>query len=272
MGEPVSTGQCESPPRLVKVSHAWDPEQYNRFARERELPFWDLANFLEATIAPRVVDLGCGDGRLTQRLGHYLDASSILGVDASPTMLEAARDYANDVTRFELGDLATWHQPHGVDVVFANASLQWVNDHEEVLARWMDSLAPGGQLAVQVPANGDHPSHVVAGELALEYLGEPFDHVARHVLAPEAYAQILAGLASSVRVELRVYLHELASSEALVEWMKGTAFTRFRERLSHADYETFLANYRERLLAIVGEQAPYLFTFKRILMYARRPA
>lgn len=254
------------------MSDAWDPEQYNRFAREREAPFWELADLLDGARSPHVVDLGCGDGRLTQLLGRHLGASSTLGIDSSPAMLEGARDYADDVTSFERGDLATWHHPHGVDVVFANASLQWVEGHEAVLARWMDSLAPGGQLAVQVPANGDHPSHLVAGELALEYLGEPFDHVARNVLAPEAYAQILAGLGTSVKVSLRVYLHELASSEALVEWMKGTALSRFRARLTPEEYERFLAAYRERLLARVGDVSPYLFTFKRILMYARRPA
>ncbi len=254
------------------MSDAWDPEQYNRFAREREIPFWELSDLIDGVRSPSVVDLGCGDGRLTQLLGRHVGARSILGVDASPAMLDAARAYADDVTRFEIGDLATWHHPHSVDVVFANASLQWVGGHEGVLAHWMDSLAPGGQLAVQVPANGDHPSHVVLGELAEEFLGEPFDHVARHVLAPETYAQVLAGLGTSVRVSLRVYVHELASSEALVEWLKGTAFSRFRERLSREEYEGFLAIYRERLLARVGEQAPYLFTFKRILMYARRPA
>ena len=251
---------------------SWDPEQYNRFAREREVPFWELADHLDGTRSPTVVDLGCGDGRLTQLLGRHLGASSILGIDASAAMLAGARDYADDRTSFEVGDLASWQDPHGVDVVFANASLQWVGDHEAVLARWMGSLAPGGQLAVQVPVNGDHPSHQVLGEMAAEFLGEPFDHVARNVLAPEAYAQILAKRGTSVYVSLRVYLHELSSVDELVEWMKGTALSRFRAQLSPADYERFEAAYRDRLRERVGDVSPYLFTFKRILMYARRPA
>ena len=250
------------------MSDAWDPAQYNRFAAERERPFWDLAALLAPREAPVVVDLGCGDGRLTQALGRHLRASSIRGVDASAAMLEAAVRYADATTSFELGDLATW-SGEGVDVVFANASLQWVDNHAEVLARWMGSLRDGGELAVQVPANGDHPSHLVAGELAGEYFGED-DHVAANVLAPEAYAEVLASLGGHVEVTLRVYLHELASSEELVEWMKGTALTQFRGRLSDADYAAFVAEYRTRLLARVGECSPYLFTFKRILMHARR--
>jgi trans-aconitate 2-methyltransferase len=249
------------------VSDAWNPAQYNRFAAERERPFWDLAALLEPGGAS-VVDLGCGDGRLTQALGRHLGASSILGIDASAAMLEGAARYSDATTSFASGDLATWHDEAGVDVVVANASLQWVDDHPAVLARWMGSLRPGGQLAVQVPANGDHPSHLVSGELAAEILGED-DHVAVNVLAPETYAEILASLGTSVEVTLRVYLHELSSSDELVEWMKGTALTRFREKLSAEDYRELVTEYRMRLLERVGRHAPYLFTFKRILMYAR---
>ena len=250
------------------MSDAWNPDQYNRFAAERERPFWDLVAHLEANGSPTVVDLGCGDGRLTQALGRRLGASSILGIDASASMLERAVHYADATTSFVQGDLATWRDEEGVDIIVANASLQWVDDHPAVLARWMESLRPGGQLAVQVPANGDHPSHLVSGELAAEILGEN-DHVAVNVLAPEDYAEILAALGTSVDVTLRVYLHELASSEELVEWMKGTALTRFRERLSAEDYDALVAEYRSRLLDRVGRRSPYLFTFNRILMYVR---
>ena len=246
---------------------AWSPAQYNRFAAERERPFWDLVAHLDASGAPRVVDLGCGDGRLTQALGRRLGASSIHGIDASPSMLERAARYGDATTSFAQGDLATWRDEN-VDIIVANASLQWVDDHAAVLTRWMESLRPGGQLAVQVPANGNHPSHLVSGELAAEILGED-DHVAVNVLRPEDYAEILAALGTSVDVTLRVYLHELASSEELVEWMKGTALTRFRERLSAEDYDALVAEYRARLLDRVGRRSPYLFTFNRILMYVR---
>ena len=249
------------------MSDAWNPEQYNRFAAERERPFWDLVAHLEPRESARVVDLGCGDGRLTQALGQHLGAASVLGFDSSASMLKGAQRYADATTHFARGDLATW-SGEGVDVVLANASLQWVDDHPAVLSRWMGSLGPGGQLAVQIPANGDHPSHLVCGELAAELLGEG-DHVAQNVLAPEDYAIVLASLGASVDVTLRVYLHELASSEELVEWMKGTALTRFRQRLSAEDYDELVSEYRRRLLSRVGEHAPYLFTFKRILMYAR---
>lgn len=66
----------------------WDPSQYNRFAAEREQPFWDLASLLQPTDEPpNIVDLGCGDGRLTAVLHARLGARSTLGIDSSPSML-----------------------------------------------------------------------------------------------------------------------------------------------------------------------------------------
>jgi len=169
----------------------WDPDQYNQFARQREQPFWDLVQLIQKVAQPAVVDLGCGDGRLTAALSAALDAGSVLGIDSSPAMIAASCGYADDHVAFALADLATWEEPDDADVVFANASLQWVPHHAAVLARWANSLRRGGQLAVQVPANADHPSHVIAGEVAAELLSNPPpDAVAQNVLAPEQYAQI----------------------------------------------------------------------------------
>src|SRR5689334_11429297 len=91
-----------------QVETTWDPGQYDRFAVEREQPFWDLAALLEPVEAPTVVDLGCGDGRLTAELHARLGARRTLGIDSSPAMLEAASAHAHPGVTVEAGDLATW--------------------------------------------------------------------------------------------------------------------------------------------------------------------
>ena len=147
----------------------WDPEVYERFKAERDRPAHDLYAPLGPTPGGRAVDLGCGPGHLTAALAERLDAAEVVGIDSSPAMLARAAAHADDRTRFELGDLASWGDPrHPVDVIAASASLHWVPDHPTVLARWTAALRPGGQLAVQVPANADHPSHLVAAEVANE--------------------------------------------------------------------------------------------------------
>jgi trans-aconitate 2-methyltransferase len=251
----------------------WDPGQYNRFAAEREQPFWDLGALLEPVGAPEVVDLGCGDGRLTAALHRRLGAAATTGVDSSPEMLAGAAAHAGDGVSFAPGDIASW-AGRDLDVVFSNAALQWVPDHAGVLGRWTAALRPGGQLAVQMPTNSGHPSHRVARRLAAEWLGEaaPADPVEQNVLGPEAYAGLLHALGfERQHVRLQVYGHVLASTADVVEWVKGTSLTRFKSVLGPADHERFVADYRRRLVAELGDRRPYFYAFKRILLWGRRP-
>ena len=181
----------------------WDPEQYERFAAERAAPFFDLLGLIEPVNSPRVVDLGCGTGELTAQAHVRLGARETTGVDNSSTMLSRARDVRVDGVSFQHGDIASFTGDGSFDVVLSNAALQWVSDHAAVLARWSRALSDRGQLAVQLPANSDHPSHVVAAELATEspfieaFDGEPPPDPTARVLAPEAYAEILEVLGFS---------------------------------------------------------------------------
>jgi trans-aconitate 2-methyltransferase len=253
----------------MTATGSWDPTQYRRFEAERDQPFHDLLELVEPVPGGVVVDLGCGDGRLTA-LGHEaLEAASTVGIDSSPAMLEAAP--AGGGLSFGLGDIGVWEAPASYDVVLSNAALHWVPDHRAVLGRWRAALRPGGQLAVQVPANFDHPSHSVVGEVAdgLGLAVEP-DPVAVNVLRPEEYAVVLDDLgAVEQHVRLQVYVHQLPSSGDVVEWVKGTTLTRVRRATDAEGYERFLTAYRARLLAEIGDRTPYTYPFKRILFRAR---
>jgi trans-aconitate 2-methyltransferase len=153
--------------------------------------------------------------------------------------------------------------------------LQWVPDHPRLLRQLAAQLRPGGQLAVQVPANTDHPSHAVAFELAqeapfLEHMGADAAAPAHAVCAPERYAEVLDDIGFSDQlVRLQVYGHHLASSAAVVEWTKGTTLLRFKSLLAPDLFELFMERYRQRLGEVLGEHAPYFYTFKRILFWAR---
>jgi trans-aconitate 2-methyltransferase len=253
----------------VPVVDTWDPEQYKRFRAERDQPFDDLLDLLEPIGQPAVVDLGCGDGRLTAGAHQRLGAASTLGIDASASMLAEAPSV--DGVRFELDDIATWASPRSYDVILANASLQWVADHPAVLARWIGSLAGGGQLAVQVPSNADHPSHLLVAEVADELgIDAPPDPVAANVLPPIEYAELLDDLgAYRQSVRLQVYAHRLPSTPEVVEWVKGTTLTRIRRSTDEDTYARFVERYRQRLVEAVGDRAPYTYLFKRILLWGR---
>jgi trans-aconitate 2-methyltransferase len=160
------------------------------------------------------------------------------------------------------------------DLIFSNAALHWVADHPTLLLRLAGRLAPGGQLAVQVPANDDHPSHVLAAELAAE---TPFrealgGYVRRSsVLPPERYAVLLDQLGfGEQHVRLQVYGHHLASRDEVPEWVRGSLLTDYQRRLTAGLFEGFLEQYRERLRPRLEDSHPYFYAFKRVLFWAQR--
>jgi trans-aconitate 2-methyltransferase len=265
------------------ATDGWDPVQYDRFRDERRQPFFDLLSLVRPVPGGRVIDLGCGTGELTAWLHRSLEAAETIGIDRSPAMLADSSRWAGDGVRFAPREISTFPDRDGADgafdVVFANASLQWVDDHERLLTQLTSALGPQGQLAFQVPANFGHPSHAVAAAVAAEppfadaLAGHPDPNPGRRaLLAPESYSVALHRLGfTEQHVRLQVYGHVLESTETVVEWVKGTLLTPFREGLDERSYEAFLERYRTRLVAELGDHRPYFYPFSRILVWGQRP-
>ena len=264
-------------PVTVTPIDGWSPDQYGRFRSERQQPFDDLLRLCHPVAGGRVVDLGCGMGDLTKVLHEEMEAKETVGIDSSPAMLARAQSDFGDVPglSFTQGDIASWLD-EGVDLVFANASLQWIDDHLNLLARMRTALREDGQLAFQVPANFRHPSHLLALEVANEppfidaLYGDVPEDRGRFVLSPELYADLLYELGAKDQVvRMEVYGHELESTGEVVGWVMGTLLTPYRKRLSPELFDAFVERYRERLIEELGEREPYFYGFRRILCWAR---
>jgi trans-aconitate 2-methyltransferase len=254
----------------------WNPIQYERFKREREHPFVDLLALIRPAPSMRVIDLGCGTGHLTRMLHDGLRAAETVGLDRSARMLDAAREaeWPDSRLRFELGTIESFAARDEYDLIFSNAALHWIEDHESLLARLTAGLKAGGQLAFQVPAMHHHPSHTVADALTdVEPFRSALDGWRRPqpVLRPEDYARLLFQLGfREPRVQLVIYPHVLTGPEDVIEWMKGTLLTEYEKRLSADRFTEFLDAYRDRVLAELAPERPYFFPFKRILCWGHR--
>jgi trans-aconitate 2-methyltransferase len=248
----------------------WDPGRYGTFEAERRQPFDDLVALCSPVPGGSVVDLGCGTGKLTADLHRATGATRTQGIDSSAAMLAEAPEGVEGLS-FALGDLATWAGPPR-DLLFANASLHWVDDHPTLLAKLRRQVNPGGQLAFQVPANFDHPSHRLAREVAIELGHEPPPDRGAAVLPPARYAELLDNLgAGELHVRLQIYGHHLESTAAVVDWVSGTLLTAYRSSMDARAYDEFVERYRNRLLAALGDHRPYFYAFARILCRARFP-
>jgi len=243
----------------------WNPDQYERFKTERAQPFHDLVALIEKRPRMQVVDFGCGTGELTRELHDHLSAKETLGIDSSETMLLKSSAFGDELVRFAKGDIEAFVADTPFDLVFSNAALHWVENHDSLFGRLASFLGPHGQLAVQMPANEDHPSHAVAREVA-----ESLGHAPRvsSVLPPERYASILHRLGfARQHVRLQIYGHVLNEARDVIEWVRGSLLTDYQQRLSEPDFTRFMEVYTERLLPILGNDRPFFYTYKRVLIW-----
>ena len=256
----------------------WDPGQYEKFQREREQPFFDLLGMVQREPSMRVVDLGCGTGKQTRALHQRLDARETIGIDRSPKMLESQSNAAPPAgLRFAVGTIEAFPGSYGTfDLVFSNAALHWVDQHELLVPRLAHAVAARGQIAFQVPAMHDEPCHTVAEEIAMS---EPFRtalggwQLFHAVLPPRRYAQILYSLGfDALDVRMMIYPHVLPGPEAVVEWMKGTLLTEYERHLPADLFPSFVDRYRAMLLEQLEPSRPFFFPFKRILCWGRKSA
>jgi trans-aconitate 2-methyltransferase len=257
------------------VTDTWNPAQYDKFQREREQPFFDLLALVRPTLDMRAVDLGCGTGRLTRALHEQLHARETTGIDRSARMLHQSRDASTPGLVFEEGKIEDFPGARGAfDLIFSNAAYHWIEDHPALLARLAGALTPSGQLAFQVPAQHDQPSHRIAEDLTGV---EPFRtalngwHRPQPVLEPHEYASLLYTLGFPAPVvRLHIYPHVLAGPEEVVEWMKGTLLTEYERHLPGDLYGPFVEAYRARMLQHLGNARPFFFPFRRILCWGQR--
>jgi trans-aconitate 2-methyltransferase len=253
----------------------WDTALYLKFEEERTQPARDLVARLRPG-ARRIVDLGCGPGTSTQLLAARYPQAGIVGVDNSEPMLKAARERLPGVA-FEKHDIGSWRPATQPDLIFANAALQWLPNHHELIPRLMSYLAKDGCLAIQMPDNRQEPSHALMRMVAAD--GPWADR-----LVPVAKTRGLIGIYSdyyawlkplSARLDIwqTTYVHPLPGVGAVVDWFRGSGLRPFLNPLDECEREQFIARYMQGLADAYPTEPDgrLLFLYPRLFVIAIKP-
>ena len=250
----------------------WNPELYEQFRRYRERPADDLLAAMHDRDPGLVYDLGCGTGRITVQLAQRYPAAQVVGFDISRAMLD--RDASNDPgnLRFELGDIASWNPPAPPDVIFSNAALHWLPDHDTVFPRLIGKLAPAGNIYVQMPRNFAEPDHRTIDRVVHD--GRWADRLTplwsrARVNSPESYVELLGPYCSDLDVWETVYYQRLRGPNPVARWIEGAALRPYLAVLGEERQE-FMDAIDTAILAAYppDDQGVTLYPFRRLFIAA----
>lgn len=253
----------------------WNSSLYLKFKEERTLPAKDLLHRIELEHPSRILDIGCGPGNSTRLLAQRYPCASILGIDSSENMIEAARRECPGID-FQLCDAQTGLAALGqdFDLVFSNACIQWIPDHRQLIPNMLSLLKPGGVLAVQMPVNQKEPIHQIIQRLAREERWRPRFPTPRifYQLEEGEYFDLLAEHAADFSLWQITYCHRMESHQAILEWYRGTGLRPYLELLTKPEQEEFEAAVMARLKEAypIQKNGEIIFRFPRLFFLAVR--
>jgi trans-aconitate 2-methyltransferase len=252
----------------------WNPDLYLKFDKERTQPSIDLVSRINRENPSRIIDIGCGPGNSTQVLVQRWPDSEIIGIDNSPAMIEKARkDYPYQ--DWQLFDAGIDHIAGNFDIVFSNATIQWIPNHVNLLKRFYNLLSENGIVAIQIPLFWDMP----IGKAILKIAADSrWNSVMKGVTElftihdSSFYYDNLSDLFQSIDLWESDYIHILDSHISILEMIRSAGLRPFLDRLEN---DTDKKDFEEMVFKEIRKDYPLqkngkvLFPFKRLFFIAK---
>lgn len=251
----------------------WDSRQYLKFGNERTQPAIDLVNRIQIENPQKILDIGCGPGNSSEVLARRYPRANVLGIDSSPDMIEAAKNNHPNI-QFILcdasKDLPTLGQ--NFDIVFSNACIQWIPNHDKLLKNMMNILKSGGALAIQTPMNYQEPIHQIIKQVTTsEKWAAKFQNPRIfYNLMQREYYDLLSDIASDFYMWQTTYFHRMKSHRDIVEWYRATGMRPYLDTLSEDDKGKFEKDVSDELIRTYPKQknGEIIFRFPRFFFIA----
>ena len=260
------------------VTTHWDPNQYLKFSDHRLRPAIELLDRIPLESPKVIFDLGCGAGNVTRIIAERWKSAKVYGLDKSRDMLQKAQLEPGEI-QWMAADIENWIPAEAPDLIYSNATLQWVKGHHDLFSRLVRFLRAGGCLAVQMPLSWEVTSHRLMRETLADGgpRGNPLGTeefrktmARKWVEETEVYYDLLADCTKSLDIWETEYLQVLQGDDPVLEWVRGTALRPVLNGLVGDERETFLTTYRQRLRQAypVRPDGCTIYPFRRLFIVA----
>ena len=249
----------------------WNPDLYLKFRNERTQPSVDLISKINIGFQPKsILDIGCGPGNSSQALLQRWPDAKLTGVDNSEKMIEKAKNSYPDNT-WIIADASKYTSSDKFDIVFSNATIQWIPHHETLFKKLYGFVNQSGVLAISVPRFDEMLISKIIQKIANK---EKWKNATKGCAEAftrydyKFYYDLISTSYQTIELWQTDYIHALESQSAIVEWTSSTGMKPYLDRLT--DQEKL--QFEDEVLSEIKIDYPVqtngkvLFLFKRLFM------
>lgn len=253
----------------------WDSSMYLKFGNERTQPAIDLVNRICLEKPKKILDIGCGPGNSSKVLVQRYPGADVLGVDNSPAMIDAAREQHPDIRFMQCdANIDLCILDRDFDIVFSNACIQWIPDHNTLLENMICLLKPGGVIAIQTPMNYQEPIHQIIRQISTNHKWSSRFENSRifYNLTQSEYYDLLSDITSDFCIWQTTYFHKMKSHNDIMEWYRATGLRPYLNVLSETDKLDLEKDIYDELISAYPKQrnGEIIFRFPRLFFTATK--
>jgi len=260
----------------VILAREWDAGEYEKLSAPQTRWGIEVLGRMDVRGDEAAIDAGCGTGRVTELLLAKLPEGSVLAVDGSRAMVEAARKrFAGEPrVRVERQDLLSLEVEERVDLIFSTATFHWIWDHDRLFEKLAGAIKPGGRLVAQCGGEGNISRATMATQETMEE--ERFSDYFGGWRDDKYYADAgttATRLEAAGFEEVETWLHnEVAAFDTvdeLTRFLGTVVLGGHLERMPEEERGPFAARVAEKVMAVDGRPA---LDYVRLNIMARRAA
>jgi trans-aconitate 2-methyltransferase len=251
----------------------WNPNKYLIFKNERTKPAIDLIENIQLNNPKNIIDIGCGPGNSTQILASKYPDCTIIGLDSSKTMIEKAKtDFPNQIWVHKNAENISDEEKYSL--VFSNASLQWMDNHEILIPKLWNLVDKNGAFAAQIPNFEKMPINTAINNvLKKNKWNNCINNVNwnKQLRDLNYYYELLNKYTDEIILWETHYFHIMQSIQKIIDFVHSTALRPYLEQLSNEnEKQEFEIEILKECKKYYKEQSngKVLFPFQRMFIIA----